>query len=73
MKSGNLIISLKSQDEVDKVVREYKYIGREVTWDYNKLTVTLLALPMEYKKKRERDAKVAAKREREEEDIDQYQ
>jgi hypothetical protein len=63
MKAKNLVIDCDNQREVFRLVEEYKFIGREVDYDVNKLQVTVLALPRDYKKKREASAKAVAKRE----------
>jgi hypothetical protein len=70
MKAKNLVIDCADQKEVFRLLDEYKYIGREVDYNLNKLQVTVLALPRDYKKKRDANAKAAAKRETQEEEYD---
>ena len=60
----NLQIHPDDEQELDRLVEEYRFIGREVTVDRPGLTVTVLAMPSDYKRKRERDNRRQARRER---------
>ncbi len=70
-KSKNLVIRCESTEEVKKWVDEYAFIGREVAADYDKLEVTVLTVPSEYKAKKEKASKLANKRE--EYDVDLWE
>lgn len=58
-----LILEFQSIDDLEKQKAEYDYIGREVKVDRSNLTLTVLTLPLKYKKKSEREAKIRARRE----------
>jgi hypothetical protein len=64
----NLVIDANGDQEIDRIVEEYTFIGREVSVDRGARTVTVLAMPSDYKKKREHDSRARAKRERSEGD-----
>lgn len=70
-KIKNLTLSFKDAESLTKMKEEYLYIGREVTADYRKLELKVLALPKTYKKKQEREAKLLA-RKSDEDDYEAY-
>ena len=71
MKARNLIINCDTMDEVNRIAADYRAIGSDFDIDPDKLTITVLALPHDYKRKRDRDNKLVAKREAVEEAYEQ--
>lgn len=59
-----MVLSFKSVAEAERLAEEYRDAGRDVIINKKDHTITVLALPLNYKKKRERENRIKRNQER---------